>query len=348
MDNHMNTSTYPDAEWERRTPAEENFDPEILDNAKQWFDGHADEYRLVIARNGRIVAEWNRGIDQDDRQVGIASAAKSIYSNILGIVVREGKIPSADACVFDYYPEMMDVPKGEGPKTGRYAFEKDRDITFRQLISNTSGYMKPGEDPGKVFHYQTFGMNILTHTLAKVYGYYDVNKPVESLGFQNLVKEKLADPIGANFKYSLRNFDLPPKARINIFGYYCEVHSTALDLARLGWLWCNLGRWKDKRVIPEPWMRESIRTAPNIVSNCPQDQWRYGYGFWTNEYRQLWPDLPRSGFAAAGAGGNYIYVFPDHNLVVVQNPGPILRDEAGTGIQGNPILLKTILNAIKK
>jgi len=61
----------------------------------------------------------------------------------------------------DYYPEMMDIAEDEGPKPGRYAFEKDWDITFRQLICNTSGYMKPGEEPGKVFHYQTFGMNIL-------------------------------------------------------------------------------------------------------------------------------------------------------------------------------------------
>jgi hypothetical protein len=64
----------------------------------------------------------------------LASAAKSIFSCILGIAIADGKLPSADAKIVDYYPEAMDVPEGEGPKPGRYAFEKDRHITFRQLI----------------------------------------------------------------------------------------------------------------------------------------------------------------------------------------------------------------------
>ena len=71
----------------------------------------------------------------------------------------------------------MDVPEGTGPKPGRYAFEKDRDLTFRQLICNVSGYMKPGEEPGKVFNYQTFGMNILCHAIATAYGMYDSRDP---------------------------------------------------------------------------------------------------------------------------------------------------------------------------
>ena len=77
----------------------------------------------------------------------IASAAKSLYSNILGILVADGTLPSADELVVEHYPELMDVPEGFGPKAERYAFPKDRDITFRQLIGNTSGYMKPGEVP---------------------------------------------------------------------------------------------------------------------------------------------------------------------------------------------------------
>ena len=133
----------------------------------------------------------------------LASAAKSVFSCILGIAIREGKIPSADAKVADFYPEAMDISEGEGPKPGRYAFQKDRAITFRQLISNTSGYMKPGEEPGKVFHYQTYGMNILTHAVAKIYGFYDCQDPEGSPGFKQLVDEKLRIPIGASWSYSL-------------------------------------------------------------------------------------------------------------------------------------------------
>ena len=144
-------------------------------------------YRLLIARHGRLAVEWNRNAGPDI-MLRLASAAKSIYSNILGIALDEGKLLSADAKVVDYYPEFMDVPAGTGPKDGRHAFEKDRDITFRQLICNTSGYMKPDEPPGKVFHNQTFGMNILTHSLAKIYGMYDIRDPEGSPGFKILVE----------------------------------------------------------------------------------------------------------------------------------------------------------------
>ncbi len=341
----MTETTFPKQTWETISSGDAGFHPEKFNRAKQWLDDHlADKlYRLVIVRNGRLVAEWNHNIDPHKR-LGIASAAKSIYSNILGIVVSEGKIPSADAKVIDYYPEMMDVPEGEGPKPGRYAFEKDREITFRQLISNTSGYMKPGESPGKVFHYQTYGMNILTHSLAKVYGLYDVSDPEGSPGFKMLVEDKLAKHIGVDWRYGLNNFQLHEKARIHIFGYYCAIHTNALDLGRLGWLWCNWGRWEDKQVIPEEWMRESVRTASNILANSPEDEWKYGLGIWTNDQGKLWPEFPRNAFTASGAGGHYLSVFPDHDLVIVQNPG---RYGLGSSERGNPELLGIILDAIE-
>jgi hypothetical protein len=183
---------YPDKSWHKASAHETGFDPSKLERAKSWLDRSAKtrRYRVVVVRSGKLVANWNHGFGSKkkyslgfltrsfipqilglagkklsdrfnhastpDIHLPLASAAKSIFSCILGIVIEEGKLPSADAKIVDYYPEAMDVPEGRGPKAGRYAFEKDRHITFRQLISNTSGYMKPGEQPGKVFHYQTY------------------------------------------------------------------------------------------------------------------------------------------------------------------------------------------------
>lgn len=155
-------SVFPGKEWESRSPGDIGFSPDKLAAVEVWLKDIADgaSFRVVITRYGYMVAEWGQGIDIHQRR-NQSSATKSYYSCILGIAVAEGMLPSPDAKIIDYYPEMMDIGKEEGPKPGRYAFEKDRDITFRQLICNTSGYMKPGEEPGKVFHYQTFGMNIL-------------------------------------------------------------------------------------------------------------------------------------------------------------------------------------------
>ena len=316
------------ATWERTPPAEAGLDPKRLAAAKRWLDGRVEKTRcrVIIIRNGNLVAEWNHGLSRN-KQLPLASAAKSIFSCILGIAIEEGKLPSADAKIIDYYPEAMDVPEGEGPKSGRYAFDKDKDITFRQLISNTSGYMKPGEQPGKVFHYQTYGMNILTHALSKIYGLYEIHDPEGSPGLKQLIDEKIRIPLDATWTYYLMNFRAPPKARINIFGYYNGVKASALDMARLGWLWCNWGHWQDKEIVPEKWLREATQTAPAIRRNCPREQWNYGYGFWTNDHGLLWPSLPRDSYAAYGAGSQHIWVCPSLDLVVVQSPG-LWRDQS--------------------
>jgi len=341
----VTATTYPGARWERVTPSAAGFAPERLDGVKRWLDDAASgredgRYRIVIVRGGRVVAEWNKGVGRDE-QLWMASAAKSVFSCILGIAIEEGRISSADARVVDYFPEAMDVPEGEGPKPGRYVFEKDHAITFRQLISNTSGYMKPGEEPGKVFHYQTFGMNILTHAIARTYGLYDIHDPEGSPGFKQLVDEKLRVPIGATWGYYLMNFDHGPKARINIFGYYDGIQATALDMARLGWLWRNRGRWRDRQLIPEAWLSEATRTAPDIRANCPRGQWKYGYAFWTNDWGELWPNLPRDSYAAAGAGSQHIWVCPGLDLVVAQSPGLWQeQEENDTG------LLRSVVDAL--
>jgi CubicO group peptidase (beta-lactamase class C family) len=321
----MSATVYPGEEWARISPAEAGLDPSKLEKAHQWQEDRATDerywrYRTVIVRGGCLVAEWCRGLDRA-HEARLASATKSIFSCMLAIAVDEAKIASADATLVEYYPEAMDVPSGEGPKEGRYVFQKDSAITFRQLISNTSGYMKPGEEPGMVFHYQTYGMNVLTHAIAKAYGLYDIRDPEGSPGLKVLIEEKLAKPIGASWSYYLANFDLHPKARTHIFGYYEGVNAAALDMARLGWLWCNCGRWNGQQVVPESWLREATRTAPMIREHCPREQWQYGYGFWTNDYGELWPALPRDSYAASGAGRQHIWVCPSLDLVVVQSPG---------------------------
>jgi CubicO group peptidase (beta-lactamase class C family) len=342
----MAMRVYPDAEWDLVLPAEAGFDAGKLQSAGRWLEETAarmeeGRYRAVVVRGGRLVAEWNHGVDRDER-LWLASATKSIFASILGIVIDEGTLPSVDARVIDYYPEAMDVPGGEGPKEGRYVFDKDREITFRQLISNTSGYMKPGEEPGKVFHYQTYGMNILTHAIAKAYGLYDIRDPEGSPGFKQLVESRLRIPIGAGWGYYLANFDLHPKARIQIFGYYDGVRSSALDMARLGWLWCNWGRWEDRQLIPEAWLREATRVAPDIRANCPREQWNYGYAFWTNEYGELWPSLPKDSYAASGAGSQHIWVCPSLDMVVTQSPG-LWQNQA----ENDTGLLRLIVDAVR-
>ena len=127
--------TFPGKHWEHTPPEEAGFSSEKLSKVETWLMDHASQegFRLVLVHRGRIFLELYHKIDPATR-LPLASAAKSFYACVLGIAVAEKRLPSVQARVQDYYPEMMDVPPGTGPKAGRHAFEKDRAITFEQLI----------------------------------------------------------------------------------------------------------------------------------------------------------------------------------------------------------------------
>jgi CubicO group peptidase (beta-lactamase class C family) len=325
--------------WDQELILRKDLQNKYLQNAYSWLSENSvnNSFRFIVILDGKILIEWYKGFSHS-KPLPIWSAAKSVYSNILGIALKEKKINSIDEKIINYYPEFLNVKEKEGPKENRHAFKKDKEISFNHLITNTSGYMKPGEIPGRVFHYQTYGMNILIHSLAKIYGYKEYSK-----NFYRLIKNKLAAYIGVKWSYDIANFDLHKDAKTNIFGNYCQIKSNALDMARLGWLWCNYGKWKDIQVIPEEWVRISTKTSNLIVENCPRENWKYGMGFWTNDYGLLWPELPRNSYTASGAGGHYISVFPDFDLVIIQSPGPYFKGE-----RGNQSLLKIILNLAKE
>jgi CubicO group peptidase (beta-lactamase class C family) len=343
---------FPDAEWARLAPEEAGFSIERLAAAEQWLHEFAGDepFRLVMARYGYLVAEWVRGMDAD---VGIRhhSASKCFYSSLLGIAVAEGRLPGLDAKVVDYYPEMMEVADGEGPKPGRHAFAENAGITFRQLIGNTSGYMKPGERPGERFHYQTFGMNVFTNALATVYGLYDSAEPGRLAGCGRLLDEKIRDPIAGTWDHVYTDFDFAPGAGANkaVYGHCLDVVANARDAARIGHLWLNLGRWKDRQLVPRSYLEEATRTNAEIIAHEPEDAWKYGLGFWVNDHGRLWPDLPHDLFGAWGAGARYIWVSPALDLVIALCPGPWpdMREDADR-IPREQAVLARVLDALER
>ena len=312
----------PGAEWDVAEPEEAGFDRSRLAHAAEWQANDADgqPYAVLIARHGRIVAEWNFRIDPLE-PARMASASKSLYSSVLGIAISEGVIRSADDRVVDYYPELMNVPPGRGPKDGRHAFPENEGITFRQLIGNTSGYMKPGESPGKVFNYQSWGMGVLTHAVASAYSLYKTSEPERGGGFGTLTEWKLRRPIGGSWSWQYDSPQIHASANLPVFGYFTMYYMTPRDMARVGLLWQRGGEWRGEQVIPRAWLEEATKVSGMILENEPQERHVYGLGFWCNDTGVLWPTLPRDCFAASGAGRRLIWVCPSLDLIVVQSPG---------------------------
>ena len=333
---------FPGSDWQTADPAELGFDSDKLAAVGRWQTGIAGDnpYRLLVVRHGRIAAEWNQGVPVDERQYQ-ASAWKSTLSSTLAITIADGRIGSADDPVVDYYPELMDVPEGFGPKPGRHAFPENAAITFRQLIGNTSGYMKPGEAPGQKFHYQTFGMNILSHAIAATYNAYKTSDPEAGPGIGSLFDRWIRDPIGGSWTWRYQNFAMSDVARKGVFGYATILECTARDMARLGLLWLNDGVWDGQQIVPAAWLREATVVSDMVKAAEPEAGWRYGLGFWCNDQGRTWTELPRNCFAAIGAGYQVIMVCRDSDLVVVQSPGApthpyILGDRLRPGRRQSP------------
>ena len=317
--------TFPGQTWDRCPPESVAIAPGKLESAGSWYEERAEgrPHRAVVVRCGRLVGEWYRGVSPDE-PMRLASAAKSFYSCMLGIAVADGVIGSADDLAVRYFPQMMDVPAGLGPKPGRFARPKARNITLRHLISNTSGYLKPDEQPGQVYHYQTYGMNVLCHCIASAYGVYDPEDSGRLPGFGSVMQARLRDPIGAGWTWQYTNFRQPPDAPVGHFGNYTQISASPLDCARAGLLWLNEGRWADQQVVPAAWMRQASRLPDWERAPAPGEEGkaeRYGLGFWLNVEGRSWPALPHGSFAASGAGGHAIWVCPSLDLVVVISPG---------------------------
>ena len=301
---------------------------EKLQAARKWMAQSANgrPYAYAVVRGGYLIDEQYQDVKPAEAQP-ICSMNKSVYCSMLGIAIAEGKIQSAADLIVKYYPQVMDAAGEHSPypdkgRKSEVITEKDRAITLRQLASQVSGFTLLDQRPGQKWHYQTFGMVTLMHVISFTYGYYDHRDPHGLPGDGELIREKIRDPIGGGWRWDYNNFQHPPHSRINIFGNMPWLHLTPHDMLRLGWLWLNWGRWGDRQVIPEAWQRESARVSPLIKKSesLPED-WRYGYGFWVNEFGRNWKSLPPDCYCAAGFGSRMIWMCPSLNLVVVLAPG---------------------------
>ena len=84
----------------------------------------------------------------------------------------------------------------------------------------------------------------------------------------------------------------------------------ARDMARFGYLTLRKGKWKDKQLLSESWVKMATTPTPA--------QPTYGFMNWfLNTDKKLLPSAPASAFYHLGNGTNMVYVDPENDLVVV-------------------------------
>ena len=86
---------------------------------------------------------------------------------------------------------------------------------------------------------------------------------------------------------------------------------TARDFARLAYLWLRKGRWGDKQLVSENWMKQ----ATSRFKQADGKSHNYGYTFWVQDE---WENVPKDCFGSRGHNINDSYVIPSLDLVIVR------------------------------
>jgi CubicO group peptidase (beta-lactamase class C family) len=265
------------------------------------MEGYKTEAYLIIKNDSICYEQYWDGYS-DTSHTNSFSMAKSFVSILAGVAIQEGKIKSVDEHVYDFIPSF---------KTGM-----DSLLTIKDLLTMSSGinfaesYISPFAYPAEAY----YGNDIIDNTLkykvtiqpGKDFLYLSGNSTL--LGYiitiatgeklSDYASEKLWQPLGAEHPafWSIDHEGGMEKA-------YCCFNSNARDFGRIGQLYLDSGKWGGKQLVPQSYVLASIKPALSE---------HYGYNWWI-----LNCDGHRVPYCR-GILGQYIFVIPDKNMVVVR------------------------------
>jgi hypothetical protein len=314
-------ATWPGDQWSHAKPGESGLREEKLAAIAKLLGG-----RGCIVRGGRLVYGWG----DIARVADVASAAKPVFAHLLWKAIEAGRIGSLDEPVLRHEPRLAELNTNLG--------NKDREITWRQLATQTSGY-GVAEKPGEAFDYNDRQMALFFDLLLlKAYQttYEDMDERV--------LRPLLADRLGCQDKPTLLAFGKDNRpGRLAI---------SPRDFARFGLLYLRNGRWRGEQLISSshalaavttPLPAKLPRTAGTAAEMLPGARTIGGEGNQTDHFgsysflwwidgadrdgRRHWPDAPPGSFAALGHNGERgLAVVPNLDIVVSWNDATAGRE----------------------
>ncbi len=293
--------------WITATPAGVGLEQAGLDAAVT-AAGAIPQFRsLLVAKDGRLVLERYFGGTSSSTLFDVRSVTKSVVSLLTGIAIERGDLPGLDTPIGPYLTEDFDLD------------DIDRTITIRHLLSMTSGidwdetsgpsygqwiscqcdhvqylFDRPHRaTPGETFTYNSAAVHVLGVVLEEATGRSLPDYAAQHL-FRPLGIERVAwESVGGGRVNGGSGIDLRGR-----------------DLLRLGQLVLQRGFSGSKRIVSTGWVDQSTVPAFSWHNQSPLRALTYGYLWWVVDAE------PRASFAW-GYGGQFVYVVPSLDLVVV-------------------------------
>jgi CubicO group peptidase (beta-lactamase class C family) len=298
--------------WTPSTPASEGMNTDALRAALEAIrtPAYTDVDSVVVVRHGRLVAEgYYNGFGRETLH-DLRSTGKSFTSALAGIAIEQGLFDADD-------PISQHIPQFE-----RHANMSARKqaIQIFHLLNMNSGLecndweptsrgneermydardwvgfildLPMAYDPGQASQYCTGGVVVLGHIISQRSG----------MALDAYAASYLFGPLGIQDSGWRRS---PDGAATGGGGLGLRPR----DAAKLGQLYLSGGTWNGVRVVPTAWTESSQQRVNRIGAT------QYGYLWWKRSFSR--PGGNVDSYYTDGNGGNYIFVIPSLDLVVV-------------------------------
>lgn len=292
----------------------------------------ADEIMLSI--DGKIVSHWKRTdygnilIDSSLSKcntpiMGTASMVKSWTGILIGILIDKNYINSADDFVCKYLPE--------------WEIGCRNSITIKHLLTMTGGFSRLGA-AGILAQsdMNEFALNLRPDTIPDARFSYS-NESVQILGLlaERVTKLK-GDTLFNRFIFAPMGMDSTSfsKDSVGNFIYFGGCTTTVKNAHKIGQLMLNKGKWNEKQIVSENWIKEST-TSGKLAPY-------YGYLWWIDKTSKYW------NYAATGDLGQMTIIFPELGIVFVRKQSCDLSTASRSMSWMGPKFLELISNCVNK
>lgn len=286
----------------RATPESQGISSDLFAALLRELDASKDTdmHHFMALRHGKVICECNFAPYPKGMWHITHSMCKSITGMAIGILIEEGKL-KLNENIYDIFSDHMN------------AFSKifRPVITVENLLTMTSGVtfnesgIVSGNDwlgsflnasvngkPGTEFQYNSLNTYVLSAIVTKRTG--------ETL--TEYLTPRLFGPLGITKYY----WETCPKG-ITKGGW--GLFLCAEDMAKLGQLYLQKGKWNGQQLVSEYWIE--ISTARHLKTQNDT----YGYGY------QLWMEQRPGSFEYNGMLGQNVIIYPDMDMVLVTNAG---------------------------
>lgn len=234
------------------------------------------------------------------------SMAKSITSLLIGCAIDDRLIQSVNEPITNYIPELK--KNGFDKVTIEHLLQMTSGLKFNEGYTNPFGdvatfyygtnlrksinKMKLKSEPGQQFEYLSGNTQLLGLVLERA---------LQGQTISSYLEEKIWQPLEMEFEAS---WSLDRKKE-GLEKTFCCINARARDYAKIGQLYLNQGNWNGKQIVSEDWIAQSTKID---TTNGSVAYYQY----------QWWLPTQTGDFMAQGILGQYIYVHPEKNLVIVR------------------------------